>query len=324
MQRRVALAAVIAVMFGCATSDSTSSGELRETTVSAPEATSLLGASLQSPELPPAVRQRYEDRLTEATSMLERHPQSITAAVWVGRRTAYLGRYRDAIAVYSRAIADHPEDPRLYRHRGHRYITVRELDSAITDLELAARLIKDHPDEIEPEGLPNARNVPTSTLHTNIWFHLGLAYYLHGEFARALDAFRNCLAESHNPDTIVATSNWMYMTLRRMGDDAAAARVLEPIKADMNVIENANYHRLLLMYKGRMSPESLLAGTDSMGPVDDATIGYGVGNWYLYNGRRADAIAVFRQVVDGSAWPAFGHIAAEAELARIARGERTP
>ena len=39
--------------------------------------------------------------------------------------------FRDAIDVYSRGIARHPGEPRLYRHRGHRYITVRDFDRAI-------------------------------------------------------------------------------------------------------------------------------------------------------------------------------------------------
>ena len=51
--------------------------------------------------------------------------------------------------------------------------------------------------------------------------------------------------------------------------------------------------------------------------VTDATGAYGVGNWHLYNNRRADAERVFRQIVAGGQWGAFGYIAAEAELARM-------
>jgi hypothetical protein len=38
------------------------------------------------------------------------------------------------------------------------------------------------------------------------------------------------------------------------------------------------------------------------------------------NGRPAEARAVFRQVTAGEQWAAFGHIAAEAELARMEKG----
>ena len=44
-------------------------------------------------------------------------------------------------------------------------------------------------------------------------------------------------------------------------------------------------------------------------------MGYGVGNWYLYNCRPEEAAAVFKRVVEGPCWPAFGFIAAEVELA---------
>jgi hypothetical protein len=44
-----------------------------------------------------------------------------------------------------------------------------------------------------------------------------------------------------------------------------------------------------------------------------------VGNWHFYNGRAAEAEAIFRQIVAGGQWGAFGFIAAEAELARMRR-----
>ena len=46
-----------------------------------------------------------------------------------------------------------------------------------------------------------------------------------------------------------------------------------------------------------------------------ATTGYGVGNWHLYGGRREPAFEIFRGIVATDAWPSFGYIAAEAELA---------
>ena len=122
---------------------------------------------------------------------------------------------------------------------------------------------------------------------------------------------------SKNPDMLVATSHWLYMTLRRLGRDAEAARVLEPIRADLDVIENGAYHRLLLMYKRELPVDSLLA-TSSSAALDDVTTAYGVGNWYLYTGDSARATEIFRRIVATGNWAAFGAIAAEAELARAA------
>ncbi|HJU67825.1 MAG TPA: tetratricopeptide repeat protein [Gemmatimonadaceae bacterium] len=286
------------------------------------EATSLLGRPLSRPALPEDTRRRYEEALVEARQRSYADPGDADALIWLGRRTAYLGRYREAIEIYTRGVQRHSRDARFYRHRGHRYITVRELDRAIADLERAASLIAGDPDEIEPDGLPNARNIPTSTLQSNIWYHLGLAHYLKGDFERALRAYRSCMDVSKNPDMLVATSHWLYMTLRRLGRDAEAANVLEPIRADLDVIENGAYHRLLLMYKGELPVDSLLS-TSSSAALDDVTTAYGVGNWYFYNGDSARALEIFERIVAAGNWAAFGAIAAEAELARRAGEQGT-
>jgi tetratricopeptide (TPR) repeat protein len=279
-----------------------------------PEATSLLGAPLYAPELPLETRQRLEDNLTRAYADYERDPENADAIIWLGRRVAYLGRYRDAIDIFSEGVRKHPNDPRMYRHRGHRFITVREFDLAVRDLEAAARLLRARPDEVEPDGVPNARNLPRSTLHGNVWYHLGLAYYLRGDFNRALYGFRNALAVATNDDSRVAAGDWLYMTLRRLGRTADAAAVLEPIRQDMEIIENQAYHRRLLLYKGLLPADSLLSANGQ-----DATLGYGVGNWHLYNGRREQAEEIFWQITSAENWTAFGYIAAEAELRRMLR-----
>lgn len=283
------------------------------------EARSLLGTPLVRPAIPSEVRTRYEQQLAQAQADLERAPESADAAIWVGRRLAYLGRYGDAIDQFTDAIRRHPADARLYRHRGHRYITIRQFERAIADLDRAAELTRGQPDVTEPDGLPNARNVPTSTLQSNIWYHLGLAHYLRGDFQRAADAYKEALRVSANPDMLVATTHWAYMTLRRMGNEEEARQLLTSITADMDIIENDAYHRLILLYKGELSVDSLVARADSSDGVQDATVGYGIGNWHLYHGRTAAAEEIFEAVVRGSQWAAFGFIAAEAELARLRR-----
>ncbi len=282
------------------------------------EATSLLGTPLTRPEITGVRRDTMEMQLAAAQAVYDAAPDDADALIWVGRRLAYLGRYRDAIDIYTQGIAKHPEDARLYRHRGHRYITVREFDNAIADLARAAELVRGRPDEVEPDGQPNAFNIPTSTLQSNIWYHLALAHYLKHDFDAALPAWLEGMKVSNNEDMKVATSDWLYMTYRRLGRDADAARVLEPITADMNILENTAYHRRLLMYKGEIAPDSLL-NMDTADPVQVATYGYGVGNWYLVNGDRDRAEQVFRRILEGPNWAAFGYIAAEADLATAGR-----
>jgi tetratricopeptide (TPR) repeat protein len=281
-----------------------------------PEATSLFGKPLLSS--PPAgeTKARLEADLAKAQADFDKDPSSADTAIWLGRRLAYLGRFRDAIDSYTKGIAKHPNEARLYRHRGHRYITIRKFDLAVADLTKASELIAGKPDEIEPDGAPNPKGIPRSTLQSNIWYHLGLAHYLNGQFDRALEAYRSGMRVSRvNDDMLVATSDWLYMTLRRLKRDDDARAALEPITAQMDVIENMAYHARLLMYKGQRTPDSVL-NLNTADDVQIATQGYGVGNWYLVNGDRAKAKEIFDRVLAGRAWTAFGFIAAEADTQR--------
>ncbi len=281
-----------------------------------PEATSLLGKPLVS--VPPTGEQktRLEADLAKAQADYDQDKSSAEAAIWLGRRLAYLGRFRDAIEIYTAGIARHPAEARLYRHRGHRYITIRRFELAVADLTRASQLAAGKPDEVEPDGAPNRAGIPRSTLQSNIWYHLGLAHYLNGNFGQALDAYREGMkVSSVNDDMLAATSDWLYMTLRRLKRDAEARAVLDPIKEKMDVLENGAYHARLLMYKGLRTPESVL-NLNTADDVQIATQGYGVGNWYLAGGDRAKAKDIFDRVLAGRAWAAFGFIAAEADTKR--------
>ena len=309
------LAAISCLTLGCA---SPPAGEA----AAHPQAISLLGDALYPMPVSPEVLAEREANLAAARAAYTADPTDEDRIIWLGRRLAYLGLYDKAIGVFSHGLSLHPNSYKLRRHRGHRYITTRRLDDAIADLSAAARLIEGVPDEVEPDGLPNARNIPTSTSHTNIYYHLGLAHYLEGEFDESLAAYRWCQSFATNDDMRCAASYWFYLTLRRLGRDRETSVVLERITPDMDIIENFAYHELLLLFKGERWPEQILAGESEPGPVgvriDDATRGYGVGAWYLINGDLQHAHTIFRQVVAAPAWPAFGHIAAEAELARAA------
>jgi dipeptidyl aminopeptidase/acylaminoacyl peptidase len=279
-----------------------------------PEATSLLGRPLLAPELPEETRKGLEETLATATADFAKSPDSVEAAITLGRRLASLGRYREAIDVYTRAIAKHPKDARLYRHRGHRHVTVRELDRAVADLSRAAQLVAGRPDEPEPGSDP--KRPPASTLQFSVFYHLGLAHYLKGDFSAAEKAYRRCLEKARgSDDRLVSATDWLYMTLRRLGRTEEAARLLEPIHAGLNVTDDRSYLNRLLMYKGVHAPEDLLrAGGD---PLTRETYGYAVANWYLYNGRTEEAREALKRVAEGPQWAAFGHVAAEADLARL-------
>ena len=322
---RLTTATLIAPLFAaCGTADSGSSDAAPAETPAAAvapalpegaEAFSLLGEPLYPPAPSPEVAARRADDIAAARADYDADPDDADAIIWLGRRIGYTGRYRDAIDVFSEGVAKHPADARMYRHRGHRWISVRDFDAAIADLSHAAELIEGQPDEVEPDGQPNERGIPTSTLQSNIHYHLALAHYLKGDFGTALQSYEDYFAVTTNPDQLVAISHWWYMALRRLGRDEEAAAVLEPVTAELDVIENTSYHRLLLMYKGEVEADELW-DPESEDPAGVA-IAYGVANWHFYSGRAEQGEEMFRRILEGSGWVGFGYIAAEAEIARL-------
>lgn len=281
------------------------------------QAVSFLGDSLREIPLSDSTRAAMERDLAAARASLDKAPTDADSIIWVARRLGYLGRFRESIATYTKGIELYPDNPWMYRHRGHRYISVRELDNAIADLEKATQLVAGKPDEVEPDGQPNAANRPIGTLHSNIAYHLGLAYYLKGDFAKAVPIYQKELAASTNDDRRVSVAHWLYMSLRRMGKEADAKAMLVPFRKNMDIVENQSYHQLIMLYKGELPADSVLAPTAQITSSGLGAIAYGVGNWHQYNNRQAEAEAVYRRIIGSRQWASFGYIAAEAELARM-------
>lgn len=292
----------------------------------------------------PDPRARLEADLARAQRDYDANPNDEDCAIWLGRRLAYLGRIDDAIAVFTAGLGANPHSYRLLRHRGHRHLTARRFDEAIEDLTAAAALAGESSldralapgarpdaealpwDEIEPDGAPNRLGVPRSAVRFNIHYHLALALYLRsapGDLERAAEVYAHCAEYSRrNDDMTVATANWRYLTLRRLGRDADAARALEPVHPAMNCLEDADYLTLCLLHKGEITPADALAHAGAPGSTASETLAYGVGMFHLFTGGatgREEARRAFRAIVDNpaSVRASFAYIAAERELSRL-------
>lgn len=283
-----------------------------------PEVIGLGGRAFYEPSRSVTQEQQLQQKLREAKQKFEENP-SEENYIWYGRREAYLMHLQKAIAIYTEGLEKYPDSYRLYRHRAHRYISIRDFDKAISDSKRAAELVSGKPVESEPDGAPNKLNIPKSTSQSNIWYHLGLAYYLKGDYANAAKAYEECMKFSDNDDLLVATTDWLYITYQRLGRKEEAQALLTKIDAQMSILENEAYHKRLLMYKGQYQPELLLAVLEEGQDPDFvlAAQGYGVGNWYLLQGDTTKAIDLFKKVVEGPSFTAFGFIAAEADLQRL-------
>ncbi len=205
-------------------------------------------------------------------------------------------KFREAIDAYSTALSYNPFHSLVYRHRGHRYISVRMYKEAAADLELSTRI---------------------DATNWDSWYHLGLAYYLLGDFERAETVYRKCLELTKTDDMLVAIADWYWMTLMRLGKKEEAEKLLEPVSENTDPGENVSYLRRLLLYKGLIEPQNLLNTDGAQYPdLELATQGYGLGNYYIVNGDEEKGMAIFKKIVKEatSQWGAFGYLAAEVEL----------
>jgi tetratricopeptide (TPR) repeat protein len=274
----------------------------------APQAVSLFGDSLYALE-------DTTGAIAEADRALEDAPDDVDLLIAAARVRRNFWQYRQEMALYTRAMELAPDDWRLFRFRGHRFISVREFDAAIRDLERAREL---------------------APMNWDVAYHLGLAYYLAGrfqdaanEYLRCLElsddagaetaqapGFRSCSQNRDDPESLVAMTEWAVRAASRAGMEEETAELLEQIPAGLELRENVAYYHDLLFYKGVLTADELLnPGPDA--PYRMETVGYGVANWFLVQGDTAGAVGLLEELVQDEWWPGFGRIAAEVELARL-------
>jgi tetratricopeptide (TPR) repeat protein len=204
-------------------------------------------------------------------------------------------QYREAIVTFTRALAVAPDHPVLYRHRGHRYLSVRQLDSSVLDLERGAHL---------------------DTANHDIWYHLGVARFARGEYAEAVSAFEKARGTARNAEGRISSTDWLWMSLRRAGRTADAALALAMLPDRAPDGGAAAYWRRLQLYQGLIAPDQALTPADT-GDIQIATLAFGIGNWHLVHADTTRAREWFRRSVASGGWPAFGFICAEADLRRL-------
>ena len=235
--------------------------------------------------------------VARAESLAANDPSNVATLIELGLAQARIRRYRESIQTFSRGIRLAPDNPILYRWRGHRYISIRELDRAVADLVNG-----------------NARD----STNYDILYHLGVAHYLRGDFDSAASAFARAQRRAPDDNELAGSTDWLWMSLSRAGRHAEARAALAAIRDGMRVTSAGAYRKRLSMYQGVILPEDLIESSDTS-DIAVATLSYGVGNWYLIQGDTTAARLWFQKSVASGGWPAFGFIASEAELKRLER-----
>jgi tetratricopeptide (TPR) repeat protein len=267
-------------------------------------------------KLPNKTKNVFEKNLKIAYENFNQNPNSDNL-IWIGRRHAYLGNYESAIKYFSQGINAYPLDARFYRHRGHRLITNRCFERAINDLKKAASLSNNKPNEIEPDGLPNALNIPTSTLKGNIYYHLGLAYYFESQLKDAMLAFEKCIELSKNNDSFVAAANWLYIIYYQLNMINKADKLLTKIDNQMNLIENHSYLSILNFYKNSTSQFDIEKKIFKEESLNNITVAFGLGNFYLLKGETEKAYKIYNLITNSNQWSSFAYIGAEVMLKKL-------
>ena len=270
------------------------------------ETITLLGDTLISPVIKEG---KSLDEFKSAQKIYFNNEDNSESLIWYGRRAAYLGYYQKSIDLYSEGIKKYPDDARFYRHRGHRYISTRQYDKAIKDFRKAIGLIDEKVDQIEPDGLPNKKNIPLTTLNGNIWYHIGLAYYLTNDMNNALKAFSNRSVSHKYDDNIVSSAHWLYMINRRLGDIEGADRIIDKVNSEMDIIENMSYHQSCLFYKGELKESEIV--------IDDVAL-YSLANWYMYQKNDTlNAKKYYQKLLKNGNPYSFAFIAGESDWIRF-------
>ena len=207
--------------------------------------------------------------------------------------------YREAGECYAHAIALEPFNGILYRHWAHRMLSQWRFEDACAGFVIASRLIPENWD---------------------VWYHLGLSYFLLQQYDKAALAYQHCLESTNREDLLVAVCDWYYMTEIRRGNREGAAKILEYIHEDFDPGENTAYFRRLLMYKGIIAPEDVLPkDLDSLDPLQLITMGFGLANYYYYNGEEEKSNQLLDLILDAGDkhewYSAFGYLAAKVDKA---------
>jgi Flp pilus assembly protein TadD len=229
-----------------------------------------------------------------AEAALAADPRNVDRYVALGLAQSGVRQFREAIATFSRALAIWPNDPVLYRWRGHRSLSVREFDRALDDL---------------------TRGYALDSTNYGILYHLGVVRFARGDFAGAAAAFACAQPRAPNAGELAGSTDWLWMALSRAGRGAEAQAMLD--RHPDSLTTTIAYATRLRLYRGQIAPEQVLTPADTEG-VQVATLSFGIGNWYLVRGDTARARAWFeRSVASTSGWPAFGFIVSEIELRRL-------
>lgn len=275
-----------------------------------PEAISFSGKPLHAKQADSTALAKSDSLIAAVRSKPELTEDDFIA---IGRSKVGINQFKMAVAVYSEGLVKYPNSYKLLRHRGHRYINLRQLENAIPDLMRAEELIRPEPEVFEYD----AAGKKGATYQHQIWYHIGLYHFLKRDYAKSALAFEKSLATALAGGDVAGSSDWLYNAYMRLGETDKAAKVARPFVLDFN-IENKDYpyFRRLLLFNGVIKPEELV---DANKPIAEMTLLemtklYGLANWHAYRGDADTANALYKKILESNEWAGFAYASAELDV----------
>jgi len=241
-------------------------------------------------------QQQYDKALGAFEEAIALDPKNPEFPLGKCRALAAASRHQEAIPACTESLRLRPANAEALRDRGHYYLNLGQVEPALADLTRATGLTR---------------------TDRGVYYHLGVAYYLKGDFARAAAAYQSCLDNSKGADTIECIA-WLYPSLVRAGRKQDAAAVLDRVQADPSITGHpAWYLDRLLLFKGTRTEEQVAANLNAEGGLSVSSIGYSLGLWHLLSGRPQRAREYFEKAVATNFTPAWGYRCSEADLGRL-------
>ncbi len=265
--------------------------------------TTLTGQPLRVPGWSDATRKKLELDLEIAKAVFDVAPDREDSYIWLGRRYGYLGRYAEAIEIFTAGLEKFPASYKLHRFRGRHRARSRDFDGAIEDYQTGLEKMRGHADSFEPDGLPNSRGLTISTYRGNLHYYLGQTSFATGDYRRMI---RELDLSGQSPialdieDHGVAVVFWKYLAHMKLGDTDAAEELLRSVPAELDLIENVSYHEAVKVLQGVKSQIDVERNGDSLSR-------FALGMKLQFAGDEREAARVLTGVVEDNAlgyWPA--------------------
>ena len=257
-------------------------------------------ASLAAPAIAEGAvlqQRREQDKAVAAFGRaLALDPANADAYLLKCRSLGGLRRHEEAVAACTESLRLRPDQAEVLRDRGHYQLNLGRVETGLADLQRAESL---------------------TSRDRGVYYHLGLAYYLSGEFSRAAKAYEACASNSADAAGKVECEAWLLPSLLRSGRKDEAKKLLAGVPAAPIEGHPGNYLDRLLLFKGAKTEAQVGATMTAEGPISEATVGYSIGVWHLLNGRESKAREYFQRAIASDYTTAWGYRAAEAELKRL-------